>query len=218
METFLGYCFSHKCIKKRYRALCPGTIEPASGVIDSPISGKESITKYQVVKVTPSFRFGTITTVDLWPLQGRRHQLRIHLKSIGHAILGDPRYSPHILATPDENKMCLWALGVEFPDPTLHVTTKQAVMDQCDTVIMNVNSNDESKETDGNERLNEKRDRKTPCVADSIVDYDVETLLQGLYKSIEIEEPNLFEIVRSMQQWDAHSHASAASILQIPAK
>ena len=212
METFLGYCFSHKCIKKRYRALCPGTIQPATGVIDSPISGKDSITRYQVVEVTPSFRFGTITTVDLWPLQGRRHQLRIHLKSIGHAILGDPKYSPYIFATPDENKMCLWAVSLEYPDPSVYVTTKKGITDEGKTVAIDVRPHDESEkeseEPDENVQTIMEKDREFSSVQDSS-NYNVETLLQGVYKSVQIVEPELFEIVRSTQQLNANTNSYA---------
>ena len=206
MESFLGYCFSHKCIKKRYRALCPGTIEPASGVIDSPIDGKDSSTRYQVVKVTPSYRFGTITTVDLWPLQGRKHQLRIHLKSIGHAILGDPRYSQQVFATPKENMMCLWALGVQYPDPTIHVATK-LTMDTSSSddmkAMLGKEVSEESKETiafgDGTE-MRKKKTAKTLHEDKNSIKYDCVTLLQGAYKEVELEEPHFFESIRLEQQ------------------
>lgn len=39
-----------------------------------------------------SFDYGVITTVDLWPITGRQHQLRIHCASLGHPIVGDDLY------------------------------------------------------------------------------------------------------------------------------
>lgn len=63
---------------------------------------------------------GFVTTVDLWPVTGRKHQLRRHLASLGHPILGDDRHGgPRHKASvrPGEN-MCLWALEVTLEHPT----------------------------------------------------------------------------------------------------
>lgn len=60
-----------------------GSIENDSGVFDSPLMGKESLTKYSVVErkfqdhIGPSGKWTTL--VDLEPLTGRQHQLRKHL-------------------------------------------------------------------------------------------------------------------------------------------
>ena len=110
-EVALKKCFSDKTIRKRYRAIVFGRLEgtaaPASaslkslppssselsnhlkGTIDSPISGKESLTHYTVVSYTRcplAKAHGWITTVDLEPVTGRQHQLRRHLKLVGHPI------------------------------------------------------------------------------------------------------------------------------------
>ena len=66
-----------------------GRLESSTGVIDAPIKGKKSVTRYAVVQYTDSLRYGTITTVDLFPITGRQHQLRKHLMSVGHPILGN---------------------------------------------------------------------------------------------------------------------------------
>lgn len=83
---------------------------------------------------------GFTTTVDLYPLHGRQHQLRRHLQMIGHPIWGDLRYADYQkeikqkikecrssmieFQENDENdelklhsKMCLWALSIQFPHP-----------------------------------------------------------------------------------------------------
>ena len=75
IETFLKSCFENKSVCKRYRAICPGRINPTEGIIDSPIDGRAALTRYKVVTITTSRNFKCLTTVDLWPVSGRRHQL-----------------------------------------------------------------------------------------------------------------------------------------------
>lgn len=121
-----------------------------SGTINSVIDNKESITDYVVISYTASPHpraAGWLTTVDLYPLTGRRHQLRKHMKLIGNPIWGDKRYGPGDKATDiyestlqdrstykanyeyedvslqgdnEESShinMCLWALEISIPRP-----------------------------------------------------------------------------------------------------
>ena len=70
----------------------------ATGTINSPINGKDSVTHFSVVSYTRCLNEmadGWITTVDLYPVTGRQHQLRKHMKLVGHPIWGDRRYSPY---------------------------------------------------------------------------------------------------------------------------
>lgn len=91
-EVCIKMCFRQKLIHKRYRAIVPGRLEPKEGSITALCGGKESLTKYDVVNYTRSKRYGWISTVDCWPVTGRKHQIRKHLMSVGHAVLGDRRY------------------------------------------------------------------------------------------------------------------------------
>jgi 23S rRNA-/tRNA-specific pseudouridylate synthase len=111
---------------QRYRAICCGKIEKQNGTVDTPISGKESHTRYEVVSHTKRRNGLFVTTVDLWPITGRQHQLRRHLKEIGHPIVGDIRYADVKKGGDDElykkedgtnGLMYLWALEIEFPHP-----------------------------------------------------------------------------------------------------
>jgi hypothetical protein len=120
-EICIKMCFRQKLIHKRYRAVVPGRLEPSEGSIGTPVFGKESLTRYNVVKYTRSARYGGwLSTVDLWPITGRKHQLRKHLLSVGHPILGDKRYS-FASSWPEKiggkEFMFLWSLEVEFPHP-----------------------------------------------------------------------------------------------------
>ena len=88
-------------LQKTYQALCFGSFPMEEGIIDAPIdrrplpsllryisdTGKPSQTRCRVLK-----RFEGHTLVELQPLTGRTHQLRLHCAHIGCPILGDPQY------------------------------------------------------------------------------------------------------------------------------
>jgi 23S rRNA-/tRNA-specific pseudouridylate synthase len=62
---------------------------------------------------------GTVTTVDLWPVSGRKHQLRKHCAERGHPILGEHRYggSDFLALREIDELLCLWSLEVSFDHP-----------------------------------------------------------------------------------------------------
>ena len=88
-------------IRKTYHALVFGTPEPDSGTIDAPIArlplpsllrrvdpaGKPSVTEYRVLE-----RRDRCSLLELRPITGRTHQLRVHCAHMGFPILGDPQY------------------------------------------------------------------------------------------------------------------------------
>lgn len=88
-------------MQKTYQALCFGAFPMEEGIIDAPIerrplpsllryigpAGKPSQTRCQVLR-----RFSGHTLVELQPLTGRTHQLRLHCAHVGCPILGDPQY------------------------------------------------------------------------------------------------------------------------------
>ena len=88
-------------VKKSYHALVYGSPEKDSGVIDAPIGrrplpsllryvapeGKPSVTEYRVLQ-----RRGELCKLELHPITGRTHQLRLHCAHMGFPILGDPQY------------------------------------------------------------------------------------------------------------------------------
>ena len=88
-------------VQKTYQALCFGSFPIDSGIIDAPIerrplpsllrciseTGKPSRTRVTVLE-----RLGGHTLLELQPLTGRTHQLRLHCAHLGCPILGDPQY------------------------------------------------------------------------------------------------------------------------------
>ena len=91
-------------INRRYHAICYGVIKEDEGTINKPIgrhptdrkkmavnerNGKEAITHYRVLQ-----RFKNYTYIECQLETGRTHQIRVHLSSIGHPLLGDEVYAP----------------------------------------------------------------------------------------------------------------------------
>ncbi len=96
----LNMAFERREIEKHYRALVFGTLHRKEGRMDQPLrefgsgrmgvdaqAGKSSLTAYQVLKEGNGY-----SLVDVYPITGRRHQIRVHLYAMGHAIVGDRRY------------------------------------------------------------------------------------------------------------------------------
>lgn len=102
-QGFLGQEFEKRRAAKVYIARVWGRISEDSGRVDLPIcadwpnrprqqidfvNGRSAITDWQVLE-----RGDTETRIRLSPLTGRSHQLRVHMLSLGHPILGDPIYA-----------------------------------------------------------------------------------------------------------------------------
>lgn len=107
--SFFKSLFKNRQITKKYTAICWGVFKKREGLIDSFIGrsnsnvmkqtisrnagklgdAKHAITKYKVVKVSKD---ETRSLVMAMPKTGRKHQIRVHLHSIGHPLLGDKMY------------------------------------------------------------------------------------------------------------------------------
>ncbi|MCO8143860.1 pseudouridine synthase [Rhodovulum tesquicola] len=102
-QRHLGLQFEKRQTKKTYVARLWGLLEPKTGTVDLPLivdwpnrplqmvdhaNGKQAITDWRVLR-----HEGGTTRVRLFPRTGRSHQLRVHMREIGHPILGDPFYA-----------------------------------------------------------------------------------------------------------------------------
>lgn len=112
-------------ITRRYHAICNGVCKEDQGVIDRPIgrhptdrkkmaindrNGKHAVTHYRVLK-----RFDKYTYIECELETGRTHQIRVHMASIGHPILGDEVYG--------NGRHPLKLAGHELQGQTLHAKT-----------------------------------------------------------------------------------------------
>jgi 23S rRNA pseudouridine1911/1915/1917 synthase len=100
-REYLATQFKSRAVTKGYLVLVKGRLSPEQGIIEAPIgrdphnrrrmaiieAGKEANTRYQVQKY-----LGDYTLVEVTPLTGRTHQIRIHLSAIGYPVVGDPVY------------------------------------------------------------------------------------------------------------------------------
>ena len=106
--------FKERKVKKTYIALAHGEIIPAEGKIEASVGrlpwrrerfgvlpgGREAITMYKVLRIT-NYGEEKLSLVELYPKTGRTHQIRIHLKFIGHPIVGDNFYAGRKTAKED---------------------------------------------------------------------------------------------------------------------
>ncbi|MEZ5571870.1 MAG: pseudouridine synthase [Halioglobus sp.] len=122
--------FQQRQVHKTYHAVVFGEITQDRGQVDLPIvcdwerrprqkichqHGRVALTHYEVLQ-----RSGDRTRVLLKPVTGRSHQLRIHMRELGHPILGCDMYA-HDTALGMADRLMLHATTLEFTHPTTGV-------------------------------------------------------------------------------------------------
>ena len=119
--------FKSRSMEKHYRAVAYGRFSEAHGLIDAPIArhpvdrkrmavvpgGKPSQTEWHVLS---DLRGATYLDVHL--LTGRTHQIRVHMQSIGHPLLGDVIYAPNVKLPVHIPRLMLHAYSLQFTHPT----------------------------------------------------------------------------------------------------
>jgi tRNA pseudouridine32 synthase/23S rRNA pseudouridine746 synthase len=127
-QRSLSIAFAQRLVHKRYTAVVAGSMQDPEGRVELPLIcdwpnrprqkvdhslGKPSLTLYRVLQHDRTH--GT-TRVELEPVTGRSHQLRVHLAELGHAILGDALYaSPEVHAMAP--RLLLHASLLQLPHP-----------------------------------------------------------------------------------------------------
>ncbi len=138
--------FSSSKVSKEYLALVHGLINTDKGIIDKPIreygsgrmgidykQGKTSLTHYQVKDKIRNY-----TLVNAYPKTGRRHQIRVHLYSIGHAIVGDLQYGDRTQALKFPRLM-LHSEKITFLSPTGQEITIVSSLKESFLSLVNTN-------------------------------------------------------------------------------
>ena len=125
----LSVMFQERRVRKRYQALVDGQWTTAlTGDIELPINvdwpnrpkrkvdhamGRPSLTRYRVLDTSATH---ATSRIELEPMTGRTHQLRVHMQAMGHPILGDDFYGTPASLTKAQRLM-LHACRIEFSDP-----------------------------------------------------------------------------------------------------
>ena len=130
----LSGSFARRKARKTYWAIVAGSPKPSEGVIEVPLV-KTGVGDRELVVPTDAKTFGAqpaetefvtlaraahrATWMGLRPHTGRTHQLRVHMKAMGHAILGDPKYSDEAAdALSHGLKLQLHARRLSLPHPS----------------------------------------------------------------------------------------------------
>jgi len=125
-QRALGTAFAQREVDKRYVAIVHGLVDAAGGRIDAALAadwpnrprqvvdcarGRPSLTLWRRLAVDEPH---ATTRLEIQPLSGRTHQLRVHLASIGHAIVGDTLYATPPVTAP---RLMLHACRLSFRHP-----------------------------------------------------------------------------------------------------
>ena len=123
-HSHLSAQFKARTVRKRYVALVRGNPEPPEAIIEAPIGrdpsnrkrmaivegGRESTTLYRTLR-----RYSGRALIEALPKTGRTHQIRVHLASVGHPVVGDAIYGRGSDAI---GRQFLHAAALEFEHPT----------------------------------------------------------------------------------------------------
>ena len=128
-QRVLGAAFARRLVVKTYTAIAAGMPVGDVGTIDLPLAadwphrpmqkldfarGKASLTRYRVLERKLA---SNTTRVELEPITGRSHQLRVHLLALGHPILGDTLYAPPMVQAASP-RLLLHARSLKLAHPS----------------------------------------------------------------------------------------------------
>lgn len=130
-QSALSKSFIARSVHKRYLAVVAGAVNASAqewGTIDLPLivdwpnrpkhhvnyeQGKPSVTRWRILAYDEQ---RVTTRLELEPVTGRTHQLRVHLQALGHPILGDTLYAPpEVQALAPRLLLHAWSLTFQHP-------------------------------------------------------------------------------------------------------
>lgn len=146
-HAFLKQAFQEREITKTYLAFVYGTMKDKKGSIEFPIGRsrkdfrlrsaqpkakgllREALTRYEVIAESK-----THSLLYCYPLSGRTHQIRVHLKAIHHPVVGDPLYAPGYAADLGFSRLGLHAYALTIPLPGGEsVTVRAPIPEELET-------------------------------------------------------------------------------------
>jgi len=104
--------FKERKVKKVYVAFVQGELHSPRGKINSSIEGSSALSEYIVIEKKKDF-----SIIEVMPFTGRKNQIRIHLKSIGHPLVGEDKFAFRKDFKLRHKRPCLHARSLEFPHP-----------------------------------------------------------------------------------------------------
>ena len=139
-HNFIQKQFKEHTNHRKYKAIVKGNLKEKSGTIEQSIgrdrnnrlrfavdkNGKNAITKYKVLE-----SFNGYDYIECELLTGRTHQIRVHMKHLGHPLLGDTLYGGHDKMFKDIEGQILHAYYLDF----IHPSTKEKVVFQSNLPI-----------------------------------------------------------------------------------
>ncbi len=152
--------FSHKT-EKHYYAIAKGFFTSQEGIIekrierdpwnrkkfrttDSPVKGKDAKTSYQVLKQMDGYAL-----LDVRIYTGRTHQIRVHMSSIGHSLLGDPVYGSKDVRFPDATLMLhAWKLRIKHPATGKDMLFEAPIPERFQSIIRSLSASDQPQSAD----------------------------------------------------------------------
>ncbi|MBR6185198.1 MAG: RluA family pseudouridine synthase [Clostridia bacterium] len=120
----LSQQLSDRRMEKHYRAVVYGRMKEKEGVIEKPIGRSKTDRKKMAVDENGRWaktewrtlqEYGDRTLLDVHIITGRTHQIRVHMASVGHPVLGDPLYGHKRM--PQADRLMLHAYSLEFTHP-----------------------------------------------------------------------------------------------------
>ncbi|MEK7065925.1 MAG: RluA family pseudouridine synthase [Patescibacteria group bacterium] len=137
--VFLKKQFAGRTVAKTYRAFAYGTLKKERGIINKPIGRsagafagratgerargelREAVTVYKVIRTGSDKKgkekAGPVSYLELFPKTGRTHQIRVHLASVQHPIIGDMLYAPKRTPALGFKRLALHACSIEIDMP-----------------------------------------------------------------------------------------------------
>ncbi len=133
-------------VTRKYRAICFGVIKEEEGTVNAPIgrdekerkkmsvnykNGKNAITHYRVIE-----RFREYTYIECRLETGRTHQIRVHMASIGHPLMGDVVYSSKKWPYNTNGQVLhAYILGFTHPSSGKYIETQAPIPDYFEAVL-----------------------------------------------------------------------------------
>lgn len=146
-QESLSRQFSQRSVEKVYRAVVEGILKKEEGTVEGDIGrhpkerkrmaivkkgGRYSLSRYKVIS-----RLSESSYLEVYPSTGRTHQIRVHLSSIGHPIVGDPVYCRKHRKGIDRPLLHAYRISFDHPVTNKRIMLEAPIPDDIEGFIEN---------------------------------------------------------------------------------